>query len=87
MGPQNNRQPLTVFAIGKYWARPLRSGSRHVRTHPMGYPKNLSKKGFCGAFSLKKRPLRPQALLTVKSLADDLRDGFSCGHFAYSVCQ
>jgi len=23
--------------------------------------KNLSQKGFCGAFSLKKRPLRPQA--------------------------
>ena len=60
MGPQNNRQPLTVFAIGKYWARPLRNGSRHVSTHPKGYPKNLSQKGFCGAFSLKKRPPAPQ---------------------------
>ena len=54
------RSPLTVFAIGKYWARPLRNGRPYVRTHPMGRPKNLSQKGFCGAFSLKKRPLAPQ---------------------------
>jgi hypothetical protein len=29
---------------------------------PLGNKKTFSQKGFCGAFSLKKRPLRPQAL-------------------------
>ena len=59
-GPTKETPMIAVFAFGKYWARPLRRGNRHVRTHPMGYPKNLSQKGFCGAFSLKKRPPAPQ---------------------------
>ena len=32
----------------------------YVRTHPIGRQKTFSQKGFCGAFSLKKRPSAPQ---------------------------
>ena len=39
---------------------PPQAWAFHVRTHPIGRQKNLSQKGFCGAFSLKKRPSAPQ---------------------------
>jgi len=57
---RRNAKPLTVFAFGKYWAHP-RKWEQCVRPDHIGRQKNLSQKGFCGAFSLKKRPPRPQA--------------------------
>ena len=51
--PKKKRPPQTVFALGKYWARPLRHGTRHVRTHSMGYQKPFSKR-FLRSFFLKK---------------------------------
>ena len=77
---KKKRLPQTVFALGKYWARPLRHGTRHVRTHPMGYPKNLSKKGFCGAFSLKKRPPAPAGAPPInQKLHTQLKQSFRKG--------
>ena len=62
--PKKKRPPLTVFAFGKYWARPLRRGNRHVRPHPMGYPKNLFPKRFLRSFVLKKATLAPAGART-----------------------
>jgi len=61
MGPQKKRQPLTVFAFGKYWAHPPKMRVAMSTFTPLETQKTLSQKGFCGAFSLKKRPPRPQA--------------------------
>jgi hypothetical protein len=58
MGPKKKRSPQTVFAFGKYWARPLRHGTRHVRTLSMGYQKPFPKR-FLRSFFLKKATPAP----------------------------
>jgi len=57
-----NKETLTADGLchRQILGAPLKNGTRHVRTIPTERPKNLSQKGFCGAFSLKKRPSAPQ---------------------------
>jgi hypothetical protein len=50
MGPKKKRSPLTVFAFGKYWARPLRHGRLMFAPTPLGDKKPFSKKVFAELF-------------------------------------
>ena len=44
------RSPLTVFAFGKYWARPLRHGRSMFAPTPLGHQKTFPKKVFAELF-------------------------------------
>ena len=44
------RSPLTVFAFGKYWARPLRNGRSMFAPTPLGNKKTFPKKVFAELF-------------------------------------
>ena len=44
------RSPLTVFAFGKYWARPLRHGRSMFAPTPLGAKKPFPKKVFAELF-------------------------------------
>ena len=44
------RSPLTVFAFGKYWARPLRHGRSMFAFTPLGVQKTFPKKVFAELF-------------------------------------
>ena len=48
--PPKNRKPLTVFAFGKYWARPLRHGRPMFALAPRGIQKTFPKKVFAELF-------------------------------------
>ena len=50
MGRMKNRPPLTVFAFGKYWARPLRNGRSMVALPPLSNKKPFPKKVFAELF-------------------------------------
>ena len=45
-----NRKPLTVFAFGKYWARPLRNGRPMFALASRGVQKTFPKKVFAELF-------------------------------------
>ena len=60
-GPTQRTATADGFCHRQILGAPPQAWAAYVRTHPIGRPKNLSQKGFCGAFSLKKRPSRPQA--------------------------
>ena len=47
---KKKRPPLTVFAFGKYWARPLRHGRTMFALPPLGDKKTFSKKVFAELF-------------------------------------
>jgi hypothetical protein len=50
MGTPKETQPLTVFAIGKYWARPSGAGTAMFAPTPWGTPKTFPKKVFAELF-------------------------------------
>ena len=50
MGTQKKRQPLTVFAFGKYWARPPTNGSNVSAPITLGDKKTFLKKVFAELF-------------------------------------
>ena len=50
MGHGKKRQPLTVFAFGKYWARPLRNGRSVFALSPLTPKKPFPKKVFAELF-------------------------------------
>ena len=50
------RSPLTVFAFGKYWARPLRHGRSMFAPTPLGHQKTFPKR-FLRSFFIKKATL------------------------------
>ena len=60
-GPTKETLPRKRSLPSANTGRALKNEHRHVRTISIGPKKTFSQKGFCGAFSLKKRPLRPQA--------------------------
>ena len=56
-GPKKKkRPPQTVFAFGKYWARPLRNGLSMFALTPLGNKKPFPKR-FLRSFFLKKATL------------------------------
>jgi len=61
MGTPKETQPLTVFAFGKYWARPLKNENRHVRTISIAPQKTFLEKFFAELFFKKATTPRRSA--------------------------
>ena len=61
MGTPKETLTADGLCLRQILGAPPQAWAVYVRPHPLGAQKTFPKKGFCGAFSLKKRPLRPQA--------------------------
>ena len=59
-GPKKETPTADGLCHRQILGAPPPAWADHVRTPPIGRKKTFSKKGFCGAFSLKKRPSAPQ---------------------------
>ena len=59
-GPKKETPTADGLCHRQILGAPPQAWADHVRTPPIGRKKTFSQKGFCGAFSLKKRPSAPQ---------------------------
>ena len=60
MGPVRKGPVKNGICLRQILGAPPPAWADHVRTPLIGRQKTFSQKGFCGAFSLKKRPSAPQ---------------------------
>ena len=95
-GPTKETPTADGFCHRQILGTPPQAWVLYVRTLPIGRQKTFSQKGFCGAFSLKKRPSAPAGApinlnlpqkceQNVKYLLSLLHIRFSCSILVYII--